>query len=253
MTVVVSAPHSRRQHHPVPSGDDAPALQTLAEEYSRTRAPVTQQAILEACWDWATRLGRGVARHSGVEPEVIHQVAGLAVCKALARYNPSLGDFKTYARATTAGEVRHYLRSTVWPVHVPRGLQEHYRLVAIARDDLAQRLGHEPTADLVAEAIHIPLADAAAAMGLRRGNSTLDGDDPNLADGDHELDSVPVRVDLGRAIEALHPTERRLLELRFYQGFTQTEIADILGTNQVKVSRMLTATLLNLRRVLEVT
>jgi RNA polymerase sigma-B factor len=213
----------------------------------------TQQAILEECWDWATHLGRGVARHSTVEADVIHQLAGLAVCKALARYDPRLGDFESYARATTAGEIRHYLRSAVWPVHVPRSLQEQYRLVAIARDDLTQRLGQEPSSDLVAEAVHISVTDAAAAIGLRRGSLPLDSDDHHLPDGDRDLDldSTPARVDLGRAIEKLSAADQRLLELRFYQGFTQPEIAEILGTNQVKVSRMLTKTLLTLRRLLE--
>jgi RNA polymerase sigma-B factor len=48
----------------------------------------------------------------------------------------------------------------------------------------------------------------------------------------------------------LDPAEQRLLELRFYEGFTQSEMAAMLGTNRVRVSRMLTRTLLRLRGLL---
>lgn len=206
---------------------------------------------MRATWAWASKLARGVARHSGADPEVVHQVAGMGLCKALSRYDPGLGEFEAFARATVAGEVRHFLRGTVWPVHVSRTMQDRSRLTAIVRDELVQALGQEPTEAMVAEAAHISVRDAAQVMGLRRSRSYLDDrGTANLASEDHDLDMVPERVDLVRALRVLSPGELRLLELRFYHGCTQEEIAALLGTNQVRVSRMLSRTLTSLRNLL---
>lgn len=206
--------------------------------------------MLRSSWGWASRLGRGVARHSGADDlEVLDQVAGMAVCKALSRFDPALGDFESFARATVAGEVRHHLRSTVWPVHVSRTVQDLSRLTAIVRDDLTQKLGGEPTEAMVADAAELGVRYRALVMGLRRASASLDDrGSSELADTDEELDRVPERVDLARAISHLAPPQRRLLALRFYHGCTQEEVAALLGTNQVRVSRMLSRTLIDLRR-----
>lgn len=226
-------------------------VQALAEEYSRTHSSRVQEEVVRAAWTWASRLARGVARHSGADPEVVHQVAGIGLCKALSRYDPSIGDFEVFARATVAGEVRHFLRSSVWPVHVSRTVQDRSRWTAMVRDELVQALGCEPTEAMVAEAAHLSVGDTALVMGLRRSGASLDERGAaNLATEDHDLDMVPELVDLARALRMLGPGELRLLELRFFHGCTQEEIAALLGTNQVRVSRMLARTLASLRRLL---
>lgn len=226
-------------------------VQALAEEYSRTRSTRVQEELVRGAWSWASRLARGVARHSGADPDVLHQVAGIGLCKALSRYDPELGEFEAFARATVAGEVRHFLRGSVWPVHVSRTVQDRSRWTAIVREELVQALGQEPTEAMVAEAAHISIREAAQVLGLRRSHASLDeGAADPLASEDHDLDMVPERVDLARALRLLSPGQLRLLELRFYHGCTQEEIAALLGTNQVRVSRMLARTLTSLRALL---
>ena len=66
-------------------------------------------------------------------------------------------------------------------------------------------------------------------------------DDPGIARSfgreDNALDSgrISVRV----ALHTLSPRERELVYLRFYEGLTQSEIAERCGTTQVQVSRQL--------------
>lgn len=226
-------------------------LQELAERFARTRCPRAQEEVIRRCWGWAGRLARGVARHSGLEREITDAVAGLALCKALARYDPDRGEFEPFARAVTAGEVRHFLRVAVWPVHVPRRLQEDYYLVALLRDELAGRLGREPDAELVSRATNLTEVQVRAVSRLSRRVVSLDAGGAPPVFSEAQTDAVADHVDLVRAVQALGPAERRLLELRFYEGFAQREIGVMLETNQVKVSRMLTAVLLKLRRVME--
>lgn len=226
-------------------------LQALAEEYSRTQSMRVQEEVVRTAWSWATRLARGVARHSGEDDEVVHQVAGVGLCMALRRYDPALGEFEAFARATVAGEVRHFLRGSVWPVHVPRAIQERSRWTAMVREDLVHALGREPTEAMVAEAACISIRDASQVLGLRRSPASLDDRATECPAGDDPaMNTVPERVDLVRALGTLRPAELRLLALRFYQGCTQDEIAAALGVSQVRVSRMLSRTLKSLRSVL---
>jgi RNA polymerase sigma-B factor len=167
------------------------------------------------------------------------------------RYDPQLGDFESFARATIAGEIRHHLRATVWPVHVSRSLQEHYRTVAIVRDELLQQCGHEPSIVAVADAAHLSIDQTSSAIALRRTCAPLPEGHQTAMAVEDDLGAVAARVDLTQAIRGLDPDELRLLDMRFYQGFTQAEIAQILDTNQVRVSRMLTRVLLRLRALLD--
>lgn len=230
---------------------EARTVQSLADEYRRTGRLDVKEEILRRCSAWTARLGRGIARRSGIDPEVVDQVAGLAICKALQRYDPSRGAFEPFARATAAGEIRHLLRASVWPVHVPRALQEHYRLVAAVREELRHRLGREPTVESVAAAADLDERAASTAMGLRRRSAPLEGDlAARIGAVDQDLEAVAEHTDLRRAVLRLSTAQQELIWLRFVEGFTQREIAVLIGTTQVTVSRMLTRTMLTLRRQL---
>jgi RNA polymerase sigma-B factor len=67
---------------------------------------------------------------------------------------------------------------------------------------------------------------------------------------DQQLASTPERVALRRAMADLPERERRIVELRFYEGLTQSEIAAKVGTSQVHVSRLLRASLARLQDAL---
>ena len=68
---------------------------------------------------------------------------------------------------------------------------------------------------------------------------------------DTNFDSVEERALLGPAMSRLPQREQSILRMRFVEGLTQTQIADRVGLSQMYVSRLLRATLENLRREIE--
>jgi RNA polymerase sigma-B factor len=61
------------------------------------------------------------------------------------------------------------------------------------------------------------------------------------------MDVVEFREAVRPLIAALPPRERDILIWRFFEGLTQTQIAQRLGVSQMHISRLLTRTLGQLR------
>jgi len=68
-----------------------------------------------------------------------------------------------------------------------------------------------------------------------------------MPDQDTDLESAEARVMLGPAVRSLAPRDRRILELRFFEGWTQEQIAQDIGVTQMQVSRLLSRILKDLR------
>ena len=58
------------------------------------------------------------------------------------------------------------------------------------------------------------------------------------------------RLDLHNALFSLEENERKIIDLRYYKGLTQTVTAEKLGLSQVQVSRKEKAILIKLRKML---
>ena len=227
-------------------------LQESAEMFCRTRAPKLMEEVLDQCRAWAGPMARGVARNSAAESDDLGQVALLAVMRALERYDPEVGPFEPFARVTVAGEVRHYLRATEWSLRVPRRLQEGYREVAKARDEAA---GEALSEQQLGEITGLGPVDVRAVSGLRRRAQSLQSmqaavGDRCLSSTDTDLESVPEIADLDLALDELGEDARRLIDLYYFQDLSQRDVAQLLGTNQVRVSRLLNQAVVGLRREL---
>ena len=65
-----------------------------------------------------------------------------------------------------------------------------------------------------------------------------------------DLEEIQNKLALSEVLKILPENDRRLIELRYYKGLTQTKTAEILGLSQVQVSRRERTILLELRRKL---
>lgn len=183
----------------------------------------------------------------------IVQVAMLGVLKAVERYDPDYGStFATFAVPTVMGELRRHFRDTTWAVHVPRRARDLQHTVKVAVDELCQALGRSPTAKEVAEhtgvAVEAVLDALEAARCYRNAAlpATTDDDGANpaeIGDDDRGFRAVEARVTVQRLLNELPPRERRIVELRYMSGLTQSQIAEVVGISQVQVSRLLRASL----------
>lgn len=197
-------------------------------------------------------------RGSGSDAEDLEQVAGLALMKAMNRFDPEAGRFEHYAAATISGELKRHLRDRCWSVRVPRGLQESVLEVSRVSRMLSQRLGRTPDADDIARETgwsRVEVLEALQAGGAFR-SSSLDaprGPDSEatvmdtLGDVDTNLDLADQWHTVAPALQRLPERERHILYLRFYEDLTQSEIAEIVGVSQMHVSRLLARALDKLR------
>lgn len=191
-------------------------------------------------------------RHAGESQDDLEQVAYLGLVKAVDRYDPSAGPLVRYAVPTILGELRRHFRDKGWGIHVPRSVQENLMRVNSASERLATTLARTPTAADIAEATGLALEDVIEALdaGASYTPVALDapqaGGDPesrclgeSLGAEDPNYELVELGGAIGPAFRKLPPRERAIVQLRFFEDLTQTEIAERVGISQMHVSRLL--------------
>jgi RNA polymerase sigma-B factor len=183
------------------------------------------------------------------------QVALLGVLKAVERYDPDFGaTFATFAVPTITGELRRHFRDTTWAVHVPRRAKDLQHTVKVAVAELGQVLGRSPTVEEIAAQAGVPVEEVLDALEAARCYrktplATPSGEDGEaddvalLGDVDPRLDAVDAAATVEHLLHSLPHRERRIVELRFMNGLTQSQIAELVGVSQVQVSRLLRASL----------
>ncbi|MEU5424425.1 RNA polymerase sigma factor SigF [Streptomyces olivoreticuli] len=194
--------------------------------------------------------------------EDIVQVGTIGLIKAIDRFELGRGvEFPTFAMPTIIGEIKRFFRDTSWSVRVPRRLQELRLELAKTRDEMAQQLDRAPTVGELAERLGI--AEEEVIEGMAASNaytaSSLDAQPAEDDDSegtlsarigyeDHGLEGIEYVESLKPLIAELRPRDRKILSLRFVANMTQSEIGEELGISQMHVSRLLSRTLVRLRR-----
>lgn len=214
---------------------DAPSEATVDELFHRHLA-------------LADRLARRYSFGSGVD-EDLRQVARLGMLYACRRYDPERGVFVRFAVVTINGELKKHLRSHGWGVRVPRSLQEDSITVASASERLTAQLGRSPSIGEVADETGFERERVMEAVRVRDARFTtsvehagIDATDPGSS-----MDSAL----LAHAMSTLDDAERSLVEYRFRDGLTQSEIGRLIGISQPQVHRRLQSAMEKLRSELE--
>jgi len=196
----------------------------------------------------------------GEQRDDLVQVALVGLFKAVERFDPGRGlQFSTFATPTILGELKRHFRDRGWAVRVPRRVQELHLQLGRIVSALGQEQGRSPTPADVAERAGVSeeaVLEAMEAGSLYRlvsldGSVTPDDEGGELAsclgDGDPEFERIEHRSEIDELLEVLPARERRIVELRFFESMTQSEIAERVGVSQMHVSRLLTRSLELLR------
>jgi RNA polymerase sigma-B factor len=207
-------------------------------------------------------VARGLAaryRDRGESMDDLVQVASLALVKAARGYEPGKGrGFLPYAVPTITGELRRHFRDRGWDVRPPRRVQELRLSVASAAHQLAQEIGHSPTVAELAQHLKVGEEEVIETLAAAQGYSATsldapcDGDDgaplgETLSSEDESIDRVVDGLAVEPLLATLPPRDRHILCLRFYRGWTQSQIAEEIGVTQMQVSRLLSRALARLR------
>lgn len=191
--------------------------------------------------DLAKSLARHFARRRTEPYDDLVQVACIGLLKAARRYDCALGEFRSYARRMIIGELKHFLRDSGWSVRPPRRVQDLCLALHPVTDILEQRLGRSPTIAEIAEEAGVAVEDVLAAreaQGAWRSEWLPTSEDPAAEPSGGSEDAYDV-VELEALISDMDLSERdnTLLALRSRTELTQSEIAQIVGTSQMQVSR----------------
>jgi RNA polymerase sigma-B factor len=190
----------------------------------------------------------------------------IGLLHAMDRYDPTRGvKFLTYAVSTVVGEIKHYFRDCTWGMKVPRHLQELASSLPRVEEDLYGQLGRSPTLDEMAQRMGVTEEEIAGAMELGRAyqpqslDTTVEFEDGEshearqdfLGCPDGRMEAVVEFAPLRVALRKLDERKQWIVQRRFYEEWSQAEVARELGISQMHVSRLEREALRDLKRCLE--
>src|SRR5262249_26465872 len=183
----------------------------------------------------------------GEQIDDLEQVASVGLIKAIERFDLDRDvELMTYVFPTVVGELKRHFRDRGWSVTVPRRLKElHYRLSRLI-EELTATLGRSPTIAELAEETGVDEEEVVEALEVGRAYASrsltraLDADEGAGAelidlidDEERGYEAAENRELLASGLRALDERERRIVQLRFVEGLTQSQIAVEIGISQM--------------------
>ncbi|MFU0823961.1 RNA polymerase sporulation sigma factor SigG [Clostridium sp.] len=195
----------------------------------------------------------------GENVDDLFQVGCIGLIKAIDNFD--LGQnvkFSTYAVPMIIGEIRRYLRDNN-SIRVSRSLRDIAYKALQVRDKLINRENKEPTVSQIANELNIPREEVVFALDAIQDPVSLfepiyhDGGDAlyvmdQISDSKSVDDSWIENISIKEAMKKLNDREKLILNMRFFQGRTQMEVADEIGISQAQVSRLEKTALKHMRK-----
>lgn len=200
--------------------------------------------------------------NSNENADDLFQVGCIGLMKAIDNFNDNLDvQFSTYACPMIIGEVRRYLRDNN-SIRVSRSLRDMAYKAIYAKDILTKELDRDPTLDEIAERVEMKKEDIVHALDAiaspvslyepvyQEGGDTLYIMD-QVKDKKNREENWVEEISLREAMKRLSNRENEIIRLRFFEGRTQTEVADEISISQAQVSRLEKNALKNMKAYLE--
>ncbi len=193
-----------------------------------------------------------IQRFSGNRENIddLFQIGCIGLIKAIDNFNPDMMvKFSTYAVPMIVGEVRRYLRDSGSPIRVSRSLRDAAYKAIYAREALMKKNSREPTIMEIADEVGMSREEIVYALDAVQSPVSLyepiytDGGDTlyvmdQISDKKNKEEKWIEQISLREALERLPKRERHIIELRFFEGKTQMEVAREIAISQAQVSRL---------------
>ncbi len=158
------------------------------------------------------------------------------------------------------GEIRRYLRDNN-SIRVSRSLRDTAYKAIHAKELLSREMSREPSIDEISEEIGIPKEDIVFALDAIQCPVSLydpvytDGGDTlyvmdQISDKKNKEDTWVEELSLSDAMKRLNERENYIINLRFFEGKTQMEVAEEIHISQAQVSRLEKSALKSMRNYL---
>ena len=194
----------------------------------------------------------------GYDAEDLYQIGCIGLLKCIKKFDTNYDvKFSTYAVPMIMGEIKRFLRDDGL-IKVSRPLKEIATKAKYIKDVLTKEKNEEPSISEIAIAIDVPVDDLILALDADKDVESLystvyqnDGKSVYLIDklelkGDNQENIVDFIV-LKDIIEKLEPREKQIINLRYFEDKTQSQVAKIIGISQVQVSRIEKKVLIKIR------
>ena len=177
----------------------------------------------------------------GAEYDDLVQAGCVGLIKAADNFDEERGfSFSTYAVPVILGEIKRIFRDG-GTIKVGRAVKEKSRFVMKQKEEITVKLGREPTISELAETLGIEQTETAMLL-----NATLPA--VSLTVNENEEFQIEIPVDshenevsdllaLRQVVNSLDERDKIMIQMRYYNGFTQSKTAAELGMTQVQVSR----------------
>lgn len=187
--------------------------------------------------------------NSNENPDDLFQIGCIGLIKAINNFNTELDvKFSTYAVPMIIGEIRRYMRDNN-SIRVSRSLRDTAYKAIYAKENYVKQHQKEPTVEEIAEEIGISGEDIIFALDAIQVPMSLqepvynDGGDAlyvmdQISDKKNKEEKWVEDLSLEAAMKHLGERERYIIELRFFEGKTQMEVAEMIQISQAQVSRL---------------
>ena len=162
-----------------------------------------------------------------------------------------------------SGEIKRFIRDD-GIIKISRTIKDNNRKINIAREKIFKETGKEATIEAISCETGISIEEIAVASDAAKGVESIyqtvyqsDGNQMYIVDKlaasveNNDSERIMNHMMLEETMHILDDTERTLINMRYYQDKTQTEVAKHLGISQVQVSRMEKKILLRMRKNME--
>lgn len=188
-------------------------------------------------------------QNSSENADDLFQIGCIGLMKAIDNFDTTLNvKFSTYAVPMIVGEIRRYLRDNN-SIRVSRSLRDIAYKAIYAKDNYVKQNLREPTVTEIASEIGVEKEMIVYALDAIQSPVSLfepvyaEGGDTlyvmdQISDKKNREEHWIENISLREAMNRLGARERNIIEMRFYEGKTQMEVADEIGISQAQVSRL---------------
>ncbi|MDD3303294.1 MAG: SigB/SigF/SigG family RNA polymerase sigma factor [Clostridia bacterium] len=179
----------------------------------------------------------------------IFQVGVIGLIKAIDNFDVSQPvQFSTYAVPMIIGEIKRYLRDNS-AFRVTRSLRDLAYLISQEKEKYIREKNEEPTIDEICKLVNASKEDVVLAIDSMVTPMSIydsvynDGGDQiflldQLKNEKEESEQLVDSIAIKQMLDKLNSKERTIIERRYFQEKTQTELANELGVSQAQISRI---------------
>ena len=189
----------------------------------------------------------------------LFQLGSIGLIKCIKNFDLTYDvKFSTYAVPMIYGEIRRFLRDD-GIIKVSRTLKEISTKANRERENYIKNYNIEPDIKTLAKIVNVSVEELVLALDSSKIVESIDNEDntennfsikDKLPSNINESELIINKIDLNTTMNKLSIEDRKVIQLRYFQDKTQTQVAKIMGISQVQVSRMEKKILLKMKKLL---